>query len=63
GQLGQLAPERNLSPAQWGTLVRGASSHGGPFPRVSIWHGKSDTKVDPKDAIELMEQWTNAGGE
>lgn len=63
GLFGQaLAPEKDLTPVQWGNLVRAATNHAGPFPRVSIWHGTSDTTVQPKDAIELMEQWTNVHG-
>jgi len=27
---------------QWGDLVRGASKHAGPWPRVQIWQGTSD---------------------
>ncbi|MGH8810230.1 MAG: extracellular catalytic domain type 1 short-chain-length polyhydroxyalkanoate depolymerase, partial [Noviherbaspirillum sp.] len=59
---GQVAPMKNLTPAQWGNLVRNASSHNGPFPRVSIWQGTSDTTVNPQDQKELVDQWTNVLG-
>lgn len=59
GLLGQLAPMKDLTPAQWGDLVRNASSHNGPFPRVSIWQGTSDTTVNPQAQRELIDQWTN----
>ena len=59
---GQVAPMKDLTPAQWGSLVRSASSHGGQFPRVSIWQGTSDTTVNPQDQRELVEQWTNVQG-
>jgi poly(hydroxyalkanoate) depolymerase family esterase len=51
------------SPQQWGDLARGGySGYGGPFPRVSIWHGSSDSTVVPKNATELIDQWTNVRG-
>lgn len=46
----------------WGDLVRGASSVGGPFPRVSIWQGTADYTVRPANATELVKQWTNVHG-
>ncbi|MBX3205712.1 MAG: PHB depolymerase family esterase [Labilithrix sp.] len=48
--------------AAWGDLVRGASSVGGPFPRVSIWQGTADYTVRPANATELVKQWTNVNG-
>lgn len=51
-----------ISPQQWGDFVRRASSHGGSFPRVSIWHGTADTKVVPANATALVQQWTNLHG-
>ncbi len=48
------------TPQQWGDLVRAQGS--GPYPRVAIWHGSSDTTVIPRNATELMEQWTNLRG-
>ena len=44
----------------WGDLVRGSRS--GPYPRVQIWHGTSDTTVVPMNQGELVKQWTNAHG-
>ncbi len=57
-----MDPGLNLSPAQWGNKVRAASSHGGPWPIVSIWHGSSDPTVKPVNAQELIDQWTNVHG-
>jgi poly(hydroxyalkanoate) depolymerase family esterase len=51
-----------FTPAALGDLVRQASNHTGPFPKVSIWHGSNDTKVSPINATEEMEQWTNVHG-
>ena len=48
--------------SELGDLVRQASSHNGPFPKVSIWHGSSDPTVSPVNASEEMLQWTNVHG-
>jgi poly(hydroxyalkanoate) depolymerase family esterase len=40
-----------------GDLVRGASKHRGPFPRVSVWHGSADRTVHPNNAGEIVKQW------
>jgi hypothetical protein len=42
--------------------VRAASTHAGPWPVVSIWHGSSDTTVRPLNLTEAMQQWTNVHG-
>ena len=46
----------------WGDLVRRASSHRGPWPRVSIWHGDQDATVKPVNADSLIRQWTDVHG-
>lgn len=43
----------------WGDLVRNASAHDGPWPRVSIWHGDADPTVKLINAESLIRQWTN----
>ena len=62
GQPRNRAPDR--SPADWGARVRAAAPAGfvGPWPRVSIWQGEADGTVDPPNATELVEQWTNVHG-
>ncbi|MFJ8040710.1 PHB depolymerase family esterase [Kitasatospora sp. NPDC096147] len=58
-----MSTGRDLTPAQWGDLVRsGHPSWTGPWPKVSIWHGSSDALVKPSNLTELMEQWTDANG-
>jgi poly(hydroxyalkanoate) depolymerase family esterase/uncharacterized protein (TIGR02246 family) len=57
-----MNPGKDLSPTQWGNLVRTATNHGGPWPKVSIWHGSADPTVRPVNAAELMEQWTDLHG-
>jgi poly(hydroxyalkanoate) depolymerase family esterase len=57
----RLAPDR--APAEWGNRVRAAAPNfNGPYPRVSIWQGTADRVVDPPNARELMEQWTDVHG-
>lgn len=38
-------------------LVRNASAHNGPWPRLSIWHGSADATVDQVNASALINQW------
>lgn len=57
-----MNPGSDLSPAQWGDMVRAASSWAGPWPIVSIWHGDGDFVVRPMNLTESMEQWTNVHG-
>ena len=53
---------RDLSPQDWAETVRTASDFDGPWPRVAIWHGSSDTTVHSFNAAELVEQWTAVHG-
>jgi feruloyl esterase len=53
---------RVRTPREWGDLIRAASPHRGPWPRVSVWHGGADTVVKPKNAEELLKQWTDVHG-
>jgi feruloyl esterase len=46
----------------WGDVVRAASPHRGPWPRVSIWYGDADISVLPINAERLVEQWTDLHG-
>lgn len=51
------------TPAQWGNLVRAADpGYQGPWPRVAIWYGTSDTVVNTANATESRDQWTNVWG-
>jgi poly(hydroxyalkanoate) depolymerase family esterase len=50
------------SPREWGDLVRNASSHRGPWPRISVWHGNADRTVIPSNALEILKQWTEVHG-
>ncbi len=49
-------------PRELGNLVRKASRHGGPWPRVSVWHGSADRTVNPGNAEEILKQWLDVHG-
>lgn len=53
----------NNTEAQWTSLVTNSDpGYTGPWPRVAIWQGTSDTTVNPANATEEMDQWTGAWG-
>lgn len=54
---GQARPAR-----AWGDLVRAASPHTGPWPKVSVWHGSADQTVKPANADEIVKQWADVNG-
>jgi poly(hydroxyalkanoate) depolymerase family esterase len=45
-----------------GDRVRAASSHRGPWPKISVWHGTSDPIVKSSNSEEIVRQWTNVHG-
>jgi poly(hydroxyalkanoate) depolymerase family esterase len=49
------SPSRPAS--ELGDLVRNASKHEGPWPRISVWHGSADRTVNPANANEIVKQW------
>jgi poly(hydroxyalkanoate) depolymerase family esterase len=53
---------RARSSREWGDLVRAASRHRGPWPRISVWHGTADTVVKADNADEIVKQWTDVHG-
>lgn len=52
-----VRPAREL-----GDLVRNASNHRGPWPRLSVWHGSADRTVHPGNADEIVKQWLDVHG-
>jgi len=50
------------TPAEWGGLVRAASGHQGPWPKISIWHGALDTTVNINNAQASVAQWADLHG-
>jgi poly(hydroxyalkanoate) depolymerase family esterase len=59
---GAMFQGRTRPAREWGDTVRAASSHAGPWPRLTIWHGDADTTVKPGAAEELARQWTDLHG-
>jgi poly(hydroxyalkanoate) depolymerase family esterase len=57
-----MNPGKDTTATVWGDRVRAASSHTGPWPTVSIWHGTADYTVAVANQRELVEQWTNVHG-
>lgn len=47
---------------EWGDLVKAASPHTGPWPKISVWHGSADATVKVMNADEIVKQWTNLHG-
>lgn len=45
-----------------GDLVRSASDHRGPWPKISVWHGSADRTVNPGNANEIVKQWLDLHG-
>jgi poly(hydroxyalkanoate) depolymerase family esterase len=45
-----------------GDLVRKATKHRGPWPKVSVWHGSADRTVHSANANEIVNQWLNLHG-
>jgi len=45
-----------------GDLVRSASRHKGPWPKLSVWHGSADRTVNPANANEIVKQWLDVHG-
>jgi len=46
-----------MSPRKLGDLVRKATPHKGPWPRLSVWHGSADRIVHPGNSNEIVKQW------
>lgn len=60
--LGAMFQGRTKTPSAWGGLVRAASPHNGPWPRVSIWQGDADATVKAVNADALAAQWVDVHG-
>ncbi len=53
---------RQRPASELGDLVRNASNHKGPWPKVSVWHGNSDRTVNPVNAGHIVSQWLDVHG-
>ena len=49
------SPSRSAN--ELGDLVRSASIHRGPWPKISVWHGSADRTINPANADEIVKQW------
>lgn len=49
--------DRAPSSRALGDHVRGASSHRGPWPKISVWHGTADAVVRPSNGDHIIRQW------
>lgn len=52
----------DLDATAFGELVSGASDHPGPWPRISVWHGGSDSTVHVSNAAATAAQWADVHG-
>ena len=60
--LGGMMQSTSCPADQLGGLVRKASKHKGPWPKVSVWHGNADRTVNPGNANEIVKQWLDVHG-
>ena len=55
--------EITKTPQEWGNTVRSFNpGYKGPWPRMQIWHGTSDTTVVYHNFVEDLKQWSNVHG-
>jgi poly(hydroxyalkanoate) depolymerase family esterase len=60
-----MNPGKNLSPKEWGDRVRAAApghAAGSKVPKVAVWQGSADGTVNPMNAGELVDEWTDVLG-
>jgi feruloyl esterase len=54
--------EQSPSAHALGDRVRAASTHRGPWPKISVWHGTADPIVKPSNAESIVSQWIDVHG-
>lgn len=62
GALESMFQGRAHPASEWGDLVRAASPHRGPWPKLSVWHGDADSTVKAMNAAEIVKQWRDVHG-
>jgi feruloyl esterase len=62
GAFEQMYQSRARPAGAWGDLVRAASPHRGPWPKLSVWHGSADATVVAGNADEILKQWLDVHG-
>jgi poly(hydroxyalkanoate) depolymerase family esterase len=60
--LHEMRRSSSRSAVELGDLVRQATKHGGPWPKLSVWHGSADRTVDPANADAIVRQWLDLHG-
>jgi poly(hydroxyalkanoate) depolymerase family esterase len=60
--LGGMMQPQARSARELGDLVRHASDHRGPWPKLSVWHGSADRTVHPGNANATVKQWLDLHG-
>jgi poly(hydroxyalkanoate) depolymerase family esterase len=55
--LNGMSQSRSRPARELGDMVRNASAHEGPWPKLSVWHGSADRTVNPANADEIVKQW------
>ncbi|WP_159945288.1 extracellular catalytic domain type 1 short-chain-length polyhydroxyalkanoate depolymerase [Nocardiopsis sp. FR6] len=60
---GCMNPGKTNTPQRWGDAVRAKNpGWSGPWPRVAVWHGTSDTTVVPANGTASVSQWADVHG-
>lgn len=59
---GAMFSEKTHTSWTLGENIRRASSHRGPWPSISIWHGSVDPIVKPSNADHIIRQWLDVHG-
>jgi poly(hydroxyalkanoate) depolymerase family esterase len=55
--LGAMMQSPSRPAGELGDLVRKASKHQGPWPKLSVWHGSADRTVNSANADAIVKQW------
>lgn len=62
GAVDAMARGTGRTDADLAEAVAAASGHGGPWPRLTVWHGTADDTVSIANAEELVAQWRSLSG-
>ena len=57
-----MGGRERLGAGELASVVRRASPHDGPWPRVQVWQGSADRTVVPSNADAIVLQWTHLRG-
>jgi poly(hydroxyalkanoate) depolymerase family esterase len=55
--LSEMSSPEPVGGTALGDAVRSASPHPGPWPRISVWHGRADRLVVPANGAAIVSQW------